>query len=175
MSWDSTMRSKKERKDDAQMAHIVFSRFESRDTKDGTKYSIGGLYVRPVVTRVSKGALKQIKEKNLEAYSPGEGIIYSKLKVTKAEVTREHVIPVEELYKHFVELYERHSLTERYIRSLIPKLEIAIITCKENKKLVDAGLNSKMPDGWWSGKTLDPLDRYREAGLRDAIWAKDFY
>ena len=52
MAWDPTMI--KEGKTIAQRAHIVYSRFKEGDTKDGTKYSLGGLYVRKVVSYVSK-------------------------------------------------------------------------------------------------------------------------
>ena len=154
------------------MAHIVYTRFTSNDTKDGTKYSLGGLYVRPIITLVSSDALKLIKKKNREAIVPGKGIDYAKLKVSVAGVTREHVIPVEALYQHLDDMGDR--LTERIIRKMMPKLEIAIITKDQNQKLKEAGLNSAMPEGWWQRKNLDPLERYRCANLLDSIWAKEF-
>ena len=88
--------------------------------------------------------------------------------MTQSGVTLEHVIPVESLYGHLVQLGDR--LSEKTILAIIPKLEIAIITKEENKKLVAAGLNSRMPVGWWEVKSKDPLDRYRAAGLIDSIW-----
>ena len=58
MAWDSTMI--KEGKSIDQRVHIVYSRFTNGDTKDGTKYSLGGLYVRKVTSYVSRNALDNI-------------------------------------------------------------------------------------------------------------------
>ena len=173
MAWDSTMR--REGKSDKQMAHIAYSRFASGDTKDGTKYSLGGLYVRQYVTRVSKKALARINDPDVIVH--GKGVDYWKLGgFVKKGITREHVIPVSVLYDHLAKLYKQSKLTEAYILKLIPKLQIAVITKEEEKKLKDAHLNSSMPgrDAWWNSKTLDPLERYRAAGLDDSIWANGF-
>ena len=132
MAWDSTMR--REGKNDEQMAHIVCCRFASGDTKDGIKYSLGGLYVHQYMTLVSKKALKCIKEKHPKMVIDGKGVDSWKLyDLEKMGVTREHVIPVSVRYNHLAELYARHRLTEAYILKLMSKLQIALITKKEEK------------------------------------------
>ncbi len=161
-----------EHKSNKEMARIVFSRFQNGDTKDGIKYSLGGLYVYKYVKLVSKDALQLIKKNNPEALVTGKGIDYTKLRVTKAMVMREHIIPVASLYQHLADKGEK--LTEGYILKIMPLLEIALITKEQNKKLKQAGLNSKMLEGWWTSKERNPLDRYRYAGLLDEIWAKEF-
>lgn len=172
MAWDSTM--KREGKSDNQMAHIVYSRFESGDTKAGVMYSLGGLYVRHYVTLVSKEALKRVEKNHPQVVVKGKGIDGWKLyDLEDMGVTREHVIPVLVLYRHLAKLHECGSLTEAYILELMPKLEIALITKEEEKKLRLAHFSRGMPgrDDWWkTGR--DPLDRYRAAGLDDSIWVK---
>lgn len=174
MAWDSTMRSESEHKSDWEMAHIVYSRFVNGDTKDGIKYSLGGLYVHPIVKHVSVSALNNIEGVNPDAIVPGEGVDYTKLQVEKMGVTREHVIPVVELFDYFDEMRKQLKLTEKSILKFMPKLEIALITVEENNKLKDAHLSSSMPKGWWKSCKRDPFDRYREAGLGDDIWVSVF-
>lgn len=178
MAWDSTMRFAPENKTDSQMAHIVFSRFANGDTKDGTKYSLGGLYVHPVTTMVSKKALRILKNKAGDEIwaENAKGIDYRRVnadfsKKFSEELTREHIIPVEALYQYFLEKYQNHELSEQVILDFMPKLNIALITKEENEKLNAKGLNKKMPDGWWETSNHDPLERYRQAGLDDSIWA----
>ena len=177
MAWDSTMRFTPENKTDLQMAHIVFSRFTNGDTKDGTKYSLGGLYVHPVTTMVSKKALGILKTKfgNEILAENGIGIDYhwvnTKFGKVSKEVTREHVIPIEALYQYFLQKYRVRELSEQTILDFMPKLHIAIIAKEENAKLKERGLNKKMPEGWWETSNHDPLERYRQAGLGDSIWA----
>jgi len=170
MAWDSTMRTV-EGKTDQEMAHIVYSRFTNGDTKDGIKYSLGGLYVHPFVTRVSREALEGIVRINRQALVSGRGVDYKKLQVKKMGITREHVIPVAELYEHLASM---PKLTEQYILDFIPRLQIALISDAENEKLKKAHLNSAMPQNWWKSPDLDPFDRYRAAGLDDSIWVKNF-
>ena len=160
-----------EGKTDREMAHIVFSRFSCGDTKDGIKYSLGGLYVHPFVTRVSREALIGIGKICPQAIVRGKGVDYKKLQVRKMGITREHVIPVTELYEHLIAL---PNLTEQCILDFMAKLEIALISDQENDKLKAAGFHSAMPDGWWDTSGLDPFDRYRAAGLDDSIWIKNF-
>ena len=174
MAWDSTMRSELEHKSDLEMAHIVYSRFVNGDTKDGIKYSLGGLYVHPIVSHVSVKALKEIRKVNPDAIRPGEGVDYTKLHVKKMGVAREHVIPVVELFDYFDEKRKQWKLTEESILKFMPKLEIALITVEGNDKLKDAHLSCSMPKGWWKSRKRDPFDRYREAGLNDDIWVPEF-
>lgn len=170
MAWDSTMRIG-EKKSEKDLAHIAYCRFESNDTKDGTKYSLGGLYVRQHVTLVSKDALDRIRDCDPSAVVPGKGVLYKKINIRNMKVTREHVIPVEALFQHLKEKFEKKTLTERYIRGLMPKLQLALITPEQNKVLNDAGYNRCMPKSWkWS--TDDILMRYWHAGFTDSIWAK---
>lgn len=173
MAWDSTMRIKEGKTDEA-IAHIIMAKFECGDTKDSIKYSLGGLYVRPIVQFVSKSALREIKRVNPNAVKKGEGVLYEALQVSAMNVTREHIIPVGELFSHFNKMYEKSKLTEKYILKFMQKLHIAVITKEENKKFSSAHLTRFMPKGWWGTKDLDPLDRYRVAGLDDSIWAKEF-
>lgn len=179
MAWDSTMY--KEKKTDKEMAHIVYSRFKAGDTKDGIKYSLGGLYVRPIVKYVSNAAYEALidYEKTNKVKSSviidGVGLWYDKLTVKKMGITREHMLPVNALYEYFNKLYKEKILNEAYIVSLIKKLHIAIITDKENKILSSKNhLSRKMPNGWWDKDEADILDRYRISGLSDDIWVKKF-
>lgn len=156
-----------------QQAHIVFTRFACPDTKSGIKFSLGGLYVQKIVKHVSVKALSIIRNNIPDAVLPGEGVDYDLVKDSKRlGITRDHVIPVEDLYKHFYALNEAHALTEQTILDFLPKLEIAIITAEENRKF-RGGLSARMPPGWWESKALDPFDRYRAAGLDDGIWATE--
>lgn len=173
MAWDSTMRIV-EHKTDKEIAHIIMTKFECGDTKDSIKYSLGGLYVRPIVKYVSRNALKEITRINPNAVEKGEGVIYKTLQVNVMNVTREHIIPVGELFCHFDEMYKKSKLTEKYVLKFMQKLYIAVITKEENKKFSCAHLTRYMPEGWWGSKNKDPLDRYRAAGLDDSIWVKEF-
>ena len=71
-------------------------------------------------------------------------------------------------------LHSESNLTEEAIKKFMPKLHIAFITLEENKKFTEAHLTQKMPPNWWNSSALDPLDRYRVAGLGDDIWGTDF-
>lgn len=175
MAWDSTMRvaeKGKKKRTDADLAHIIYSHFKSGDTKDGIKYSIGGLYVDEYVRYVSKEAWKNISAKDPEAVAdPSKGVVYSRLKVRNMEVTREHVIPVAVVYDHLKEKYDARLLTEEYILQIMPKLFLAVITHEENKKLSEAGYRSKIPADEWQPFKYDPLSRYEKSELGD-IWVK---
>lgn len=177
MAWDSTMI--KEGKSIDQRVHIVYSRFTNGDTKDGTKYSLGGLYVRKVTSYVSRNALDNILRVFPDAlvYDDNNrriGIEYLKVDPGECGVTREHMIPGEEAYQFFCRLCHERRLTEEAIKSFMPKLHIAFITKEENKRFSAVHLTRKMPRGWWDTAVLDPLDRYRAAGLEDNIWVLDF-
>ena len=178
MSWDSTMR--KEGKPDKEMARIVYCRFCIGDTKEGTKFSLGGLYVHSIVKRVSKEALKRIKDEDPDAVDPGNGVRYNRVKPKAMGVTREHVIPVEELYKHFDRQFRKGELTVQSILDIMPMLEIAVITKEQNGKFkrkvngMKKSLTRSMPPGWWDSSSRDPFGRYRAAGLDDSIWVKEF-
>ena len=172
MAWDSTMI--KEGKTIDQRVRIVLSRCEANDTADGTKYSLGGLYVRKYISYVSKKALKRIPKKERNAISREKGVDYLRVKPKAWGVTREHMIPVSDLYEHL----KKKELSKEYISSLMPKMHIALITQSENKKFkrkkLGMDLTRSMPTEWWNTTTLDPLDRYRTAGLEDDIWVRDF-
>lgn len=171
MPWDTSMKTR----EPEEKAHIVFTRFACPDTKLGIKYSLGGLYVQSIVKHVSVNALSIIRNNIPNAVIPGEGVDYDLVKDSKRlGITREHVIPVEDLFNHFYDLNQAHTLTEKTILDFLPKLEIAIITAEENEKLRAAGLSKKMPKDWWESKTLDPFERYRAAGLDNGIWATEF-
>lgn len=174
MPWDSTMRGGKSPKTDAELAHIVYSRFNEKDTKAGVKFSLAGLYVYPYITHVSRNALKAIRDTFPEAIVQGRGIDHKKLSPRRANVTFEHVIPVEASYQYLNERAKQGVLTENDIIALMPKLLLAIITTDENKKLTAAGFHSVMPTGWWDSPLRDPLERYRKSGLLDRIWVNGF-
>lgn len=108
------------------------------------------------------------------AVIPGEGVDYDLVTDSKRlGITREHVIPVEDLFQYFEGLHKKNALTEQTILDFLPKLEIAIITAEENKKF-KGGLSNKMPPGWWDSTDLDPFGRYRAVGLEDGIWTTEF-
>ena len=173
MAWDETMRTSG--LSDKKMAQVVLSRFESGDTKDGIKFSLGGLYVYPTIgfEYVSKDAIESIKRVNPEAIIDGVGVKYSAIARPSAKsrkrgnmnVRLEHIIPVEALYQHLSKL---KKLTVNYIVELMPLLKIAVIKKEEDKKL--KVFNDKMPEGWWESNSKDPLERYRKSGLKDSIW-----
>lgn len=173
MAWDSTMRKPCENKSDDQIARVILSCFENGNTRDGTKYSIGGMYVRPMVSYVSKNALAAIG-KGSDVFVPNVGVRYFKLQVKKMGVTREHMIPIRETYMHLKSQYNKKRLTAKYLRRLMPKLCIAIITKEEDEKLSSNGYSRKMPAGWSMSGNFHPLDRYRAAGLTDDIWVREF-
>ena len=169
----------KEGKTIDQRVHIVYSRFTNGDTKNGTKYSLAGLYVRKVISYVSKNALENILRvfPNALVYDNNNrriGVDYLKVQPEKCGVTREHMLPGEEAYKYFSRLYRERHLTEDVIRAFMPKLHIAFITKEENKRFSAVRLTKKMSVGWWNTTALDPLDRYRAAGLANDIWVEDF-
>ncbi len=160
----------KKKRSDADLAHIIYSHFESGDTKDGIKYSLGGLYVHEYVRHVSKKAWKNIAAKDPEAVAdPSKGVVYSRLKVRDMEVTREHVIPVAVVYDHLKEKYDAGLLSKEYIMQIMPKLFLAVITRDENGKL--SKYKSSIPGGKWRPFKYDPLLRYKESRLGD-IWVK---
>jgi len=168
MPYDQTLRTTG--KTDKQVAKITLSKFEVGDTKLSTKFTVGGLYILKKFTCVSKKALAVLKKENPKAVL-ADGIDGWKMKsLKKLKITREHVIPVDDLYLHFKKLFDEKKLNEKTLLNWLPKLFIGVITEEENKKLVAAGLNKKMPEGWWESDSLDPLDRYRAAGLDDDIW-----
>lgn len=189
MAWDSTLH--REKTVDERIS-IVYSRFAAGDTADGTKYSLGGLYVHRVVSYVSKRALENLinaaNAKNLseadlfefDANGNKVGVIYNRLTPKDCGITREHVIPVNETYNYLCNCFRDTNLiadrrrNEQIIRKLFPKLHIAYITTDEDRRLSNYHLQRRMPDGWWTSSNLDPLDRYRCAELGDDIWVKDF-
>ena len=171
MAWDTSMKALASE----EKVHIVFARFDCPDTNLGIKFSLGGLYVQSVVKHVSVHALTSIHKNLPNAIRSGEGVVYNRVKnLTKLGITMEQVIPVEALFQHFLALHEKHVLSEQTILDVLPKLEIAIITKEENRKLNAARLSKKMPEGWWNSAALDPFERYRVAGLDDSIWATEF-
>lgn len=173
MAWDSTMRIV-EGKTDEEMAHIVYTRFVNGDTKSGTKYSLGGLYVHQFVTKVSKSACQRILRVDPQAVVQGKGVEYRRLQVRKMGITREHVIPLSALYGFFLKLYKCAELSEKHILDFMPKLKIALISNEENKQFARVHLTRNMPNGWWENGAVDPFERYRAAGLNDDIWVTDW-
>lgn len=172
MAWDSTMRVI-ENKSDSEMADIILSRFCNGDTKDGTRYSLGGLYVRPYVTYVSKDALNAIEKVDASIVNNEKGVCYKKLSVKAMGITREHNIPISVLYEHFKEKHKTGKLTWRYILKWMPKLHIALITEREDKEITKAGYHKKMPKELHDPKSCDPLARYKASGLND--WVLDMW
>jgi len=180
--WDYSFRSKREHKSNKEIAKIILSRFQSNDTHLGKEFSIGGAYDYPVLTYVSKKALAIIKKKGLQSRILRDGVLNGNFPkerrdgkiVKKNSLTKEHIVPIKDVLAHFQDRYDRESLTEAYIESFISKLHLALICDEENDLLVNAGYNEVMPDGWWNSAVLDPLERYRKAGLPDSIWVRDF-
>lgn len=172
MAWDDTT-AKKSKK-----ARIVYSRFKTGDTKNGIKYSLGGLYVRRIVSYVSNMALGRIKKKSPRALAYDDsgaliGVYYHKIRPKLSGVRREHMIPISAAYLHLKKLFEEKKLSEDYIVKLCSKLHMSCITEEE-----DAQLNRKSrqcaSSGWWKMSSVNRLKRYRDAGLEDKIWVKDF-
>lgn len=79
MPWDISMKDLPS----GQKARIVFTRFACPDTKSGIKFSLGGLYVRPIVKHVSVNALSIIQNKIPNAVIPGEGVDYDLVEDSK--------------------------------------------------------------------------------------------
>jgi len=166
MPWDATIIEKS----DEEKASIILSHFTSGDTKTGTKYALASLYVHPIVNRFSKSALERIRQCEPRAVVPGGGVYYNKICPKRMMVRREHVIPVESLYQRFMKLFDKGQRDKETILAMMPKLEIAVITNEEEHQLSQRGFRSSMTDGWWETPGLDPLARYRAAGLDDTIW-----
>lgn len=171
MPWDGSLRICG--KSDEEIAKIVISRFKSDDTKVSTKFTIGGLYTTKKIVLCSKEALEALKSDGSKAIC-SDGLISSKLyRLEKLHITREHIVPIEALYQNFKKLYEAGKLDVKTLIDVwFPRLKMALITDEQNKMLNRAGFKKKMPEGWWESKNLDPLDRYREAGLDDSIWVE---
>ena len=189
MGWDTSLRGQKT---DREIAELLLALFKCGQTKVGICYTLGGVYVEEAFSRVSKKALEVIK-KNAEAKINkwasvrilNDRVLYAEFpKIRKMEggkqvidkerrVTIEHVIPVDALYRELARRFEKSELTAEYIESLIPKMQVALIRDDENA-LLNKKHKSTMPAGWWTSKELDPLDRYREAGLGDDIWHPDY-
>ena len=83
------------------------------------------------------------------------------------------MIPISAAYLNLKKLFEEKKLSEDYIVRLCSKLHMSCITEEE-----DAQLNRKSrqcaSSGWWKMSSVNRLKRYRDAGLEDKIWVKDF-
>lgn len=191
MAWDTSLRGSVEHRTNHQIAKLIYDLFCCKNTKLGIKYTLGGAYVSSTFGKVSKKALALIR-KNAREQKKGwtkncfcdEGVLYTEFPKSRKpdkngrmvidkeqSVTIEHTIPVEALYEELNRRHANGSLTVEYIERLLPKMYVALIRDDENDKLVRARLNSRMPDGWWDTRDLDPMERYRSAGLGD-IWVK---
>lgn len=171
MAWDDTM-------DQLKKSHIVYSRFKAGDTKNGIRYSLGGLYVRRVVSYVSNAALRKIKKKAPKALAYDKsgtcvGVYYHRIRPEEFGVRREHMIPISAAYLHLQKLFEGKKLSERYIARLCSKLHIACIADDQDNRL-NRKSRQCAPSGWWKMSPANRLKRYRDAGLGDEIWVKGF-
>lgn len=85
------------------------------------------------------------------------------------KVTRDHIVPIKVLKKMLLDLGTNAEINE--IRDLLDKYVcFATITKAENKKLNDAGLNSKMPDCCYDKngnlkKNFDKFARYNKMNI----------
>lgn len=175
MSYEDSFRADSERKMNSEIARIILSRFESGDTKKGIKFSIGGAYIHPYFKYVSRNALALLRErqavgKNLNDIDKIRGVRYKSYGNAgydkEKQLIIEHMIPIESAYAILSELYERKQLSVEFIENLIPSLQVALITSRENEVLKP--YYDRMPEG-----ELDGLARYRAVGMGD-IWADDF-
>lgn len=175
MSYEDTFRADSERKMNSEIARIILSRFESGDTKKGIKFSIGGAYIHPYFKYVSRNALALLRErqadgKNLNDIDKMRGVRYKSYGNAgydkEKQLIIEHMIPIESAYSILSELYERKQLTVEFIENIIPSLQVALITSRENEVLKP--YYDRMPEG-----ELDGQARYRAVGMGD-IWADDF-
>jgi len=175
MSYEDSFRADSERKMNHEIARIILSRFESNDTKKGIKFSIGGAYIHPYFRYVSRNALALLRERqangnNLNDIDNVRGVRYrsygNKGYAKDKQLIIEHMIPIESAYRFLSDLYKRNQLTLEAIERLIPSLQVALITYRENEMLKP--YNDKMPEG-----VFDGLARYRAVGMND-IWADDF-
>ena len=82
----------------------------------------------------------------------------------KELVTRDHVIP------HVISLEKLLALNPVSIEGITEIIEryymICTITREENQKLNDAGLKSKMPEGWKDVGLNDRFARYDQVGIK---------
>ena len=72
----------------------------------------------------------------------------------------EHVIPAGIVRDRLL----KSGRSERTVRHVLQNLGcVAVLLRSEDRRLRDAGLNGKMPDGWKWGD--DPIERYRAVGI----------
>jgi len=172
----------KEKKSPEDMARILYSRFKAKDTANGIQYSLGGIYVRSIVSYVSQKARRQIEDVSEDAIAKDEqgnciGIYYAKVRPSVMGVRREHMIPISAAYQHLNDVYKskrcKEKEFEKYIVKLRQRLHIALIT-EEEDKVLNVKARETAPNNWWKLTCKELLSRYNDAGLTDIEWERSF-
>ena len=109
-----------------------------------------------MISQYIRYALDQIRNEYLyvskKAEKPNDGII------------RDHVVPHVIILKKLLAL---NPVSIEGVEDIIDRYYvICAITRDENKMLNDAGLKSKMPDGWEESRGQEPFARYDHVGIK---------
>lgn len=138
----------------------------SKGYKDVLAFIVGSLVVRSDYRYISEGTKEQLKD----TPNPNYNYIYKKKAHPEYEnLTSEHTIPVSVIVDYLLDK-NNDSWTEERLADFLEKVSgIAVVTDDENKRLDDADLRSKLPDG----TTLDDIVngkaehtiRYKVAGF----------
>lgn len=91
----------------------------------------------------------------------------------KKKLAHEHVVAVSVIRKIFC---QETDISEVFIAKTLRNLGLrATITRRENQKLNDAGLMTRMPEEFWDSKSklyMDPLARYIKIGMDKNLTAR---
>ena len=124
----------------------------SKGYKDVLSFIVGSLCVRSEHRYISKDAKAQLKGIS----NPNCNYIYNKKAHPEYKnLTNEHTIPVCVIVDYLLDT-NNGGWTEESLADFLEKVSgVAIITMDENKRLNDAGLQRKLPDGTTLADILD--------------------
>ena len=138
----------------------------SKGYKDVLSFIVKSLCVRSDYRYISEGTKEQLKD----IPNPKYNYVYDKKAHPEYEnLTSEHTIPACVIVDYLLDT-NNDSWTEKSLADFLEKLSgVALVTNDEDKRLNDAGLRSKLPDGTTladilNGKTEHTI-RYKVAGV----------
>ena len=144
------------------------------------------------ITKIAEEWLKYLEQ--FENFKRKDGKLLRSSKSQKLQFTYEHVTPCCVQLNEIIEAVgpnifqgnkvDRKVFEDAILPILLKANNVVILTkasnkaknplaYSEDKLLVDAGLNSSMPDGYQNGD--DPFERYRVAGLEIPTMKQEMY
>ena len=134
-------------KPERKKAEIILAKFKVGDTKSSKKFSIGGLADKEVYRYVSEEAYRHIKAHTpkllIEDGPIGSRGLQHRSSYGKA-LRIDHMIPTELVYDW---LSKQDSLSLSKVELIAKRLNNAIITKDEDKRLSGNGLRADLPKG----------------------------